>query len=295
MKSAPESKLFFTNQMLNIRGRLLDLSTPKVMGVLNVTPDSFYDGGRFTDEKTILHQAGKILDDGATFIDVGAYSSRPGAKDVPLEEELKRATHAIALINKEFPHAILSIDTFRSEVASAAVYEGASLINDISAGELDHKMFETVSRLHVPYIAMHMRGNPTNMAGLSSYENLIKEIVDYFQQKIFLLHRQGITDIIIDPGFGFAKTGRQNFEILNNLEYFKILGKPLMAGLSRKSMIWKTLEIKPEEALNGTTSLNTIALLKGANILRVHDVKEAMEALKLVLHTKGLADAETVT
>lgn len=285
MKSAPESKLFSTNKTLNIRGRLLDLSTPKVMGVLNVTPDSFYDGGRYTAEAALLNQVEKMLDEGAAFIDVGAYSSRPGAEDIPQDEELKRAIRAINLIIKKFPQTVISIDTFRSDVAHAAIQEGASLINDISSGELDPNMFETAANLHVPYIAMHMRGNPMNMNKLSSYQNLIKEIADHFHRKIYVLHQHGIKDVIIDPGFGFAKTVQQNFDLLNNLDYFKILGKPIMAGLSRKSMIWKTLTIDPDAALNGTTALNTIALLKGVNILRVHDVKEAVETVKLVLST----------
>lgn len=291
MKSAPESKLFSTHHMLNIQGRLLDLRIARVMGVLNVTPDSFYDGGRYNDEKAILEQAGKMLDEGATFIDVGAYSSRPGAKDIPVQDELNRAIGAIKLILKKFPGTIISIDTFRSTVAKAAIGEGASLINDISGGELDPEMLETVAKLHVPYILMHMRGSPQNMSKLSTYDNLLKEVVDYFHAKIHVLHQLGVTDIIIDPGFGFAKGIEQNFELLNNMEYLHILGKPVLVGLSRKSMIWKTLEVEPDEALNGTTILNTIALMKGANILRVHDVKEAIETVKLVSETKRLTYA----
>ncbi|MBA4053111.1 MAG: dihydropteroate synthase [Marivirga sp.] len=274
--------------MLNIQGRLLDLSIPSIMGVLNVTPDSFYDGGRYTGEKAILEQTEKMLSEGATFIDVGAYSSRPGAKDIPLDEELKRGVSAVKLVIEKFPGTIISIDTFRSAVASAAVQEGASLVNDISGGELDSEMFETVARLRVPYILMHMRGTPQNMSKLSVYDNLVKEVVDYFHAKIHRLHQLGITDIIVDPGFGFAKTIEQNFELLNHLEYLHILGKPVLTGLSRKSMIWKTLEVEPEKALNGTTALNTIALMKGVNILRVHDVKEAMESVKLVSRTKSV-------
>lgn len=294
MKSAPEGKLFSTNKTLNIRGRLLDLSTPKVMGVLNVTPDSFYDGGRYTAKEALLNQVEKMLDEGATFIDVGAYSSRPGAEDIPQGEELKRAIRAINLIIKKFPQTVISIDTFRSDVAYAAIQEGASLINDISSGELDPNMFETAANLQVPYIAMHMRGNPMNMNKLSSYQNLIKEIADHFHRKIYVLQQHGIKDVIIDPGFGFAKTVQQNFDLLNNLDYFKILGKPIMAGLSRKSMIWKTLTIDPDAALNGTTALNTIALLKGVNILRVHDVKEAVETVKLVLSTTESQTSQSV-
>ena len=286
MKSAPESKLFSTNKTLKIRGRLLDLSTPAVMGVLNVTPDSFYDGGRYENDDALLMQVEKMLEEGATFIDVGAYSSRPGAKDIPPQEELKRAVRAINLTLKKFPDAILSIDTFRSDVARAAIQAGASLINDISAGELDARMFRTVADLDVPYVAMHMRGNPGTMNTLTSYQNLLKEITDYFHQKIHALHLEGIKDIIIDPGFGFAKTIQQNFELLNDLDYLKILGKPIMVGLSRKATIWKTLGVSPETALNGTTVLNTIALLKGISIVRVHDVKEAVETIKLILAMK---------
>jgi dihydropteroate synthase len=282
MKSAPENSFFSTNQTLNIQGRLFDLNRPLVMAVLNVTPDSFYDGGRYQTESTILNHAEKLLGEGATFIDVGAYSSRPGAHDISVDEELKRALFAVRTIMRNFPQSLLSIDTFRSEVAHAAVNEGACLVNDISAGEQDPKMFETVGRLNVPYIAMHMRGNPSTMRKLTEYENLIMEMVSYFQEKIERLIKSGVKDVIIDPGFGFAKTIEQNFHLLGHLDYFKLLGRPIAVGLSRKSMIWKTLSISPENALNGTTSLNTIALMKGANILRVHDVKEAMEVIKLV-------------
>ncbi|HMG88649.1 MAG TPA: dihydropteroate synthase [Chryseolinea sp.] len=252
------------------------------MAVLNVTPDSFYDGGRYQTESAILNQVEKLLGEGATFIDVGAYSSRPGARDISVEEEIRRALFAVRTIIRNFPDSLLSIDTFRSEVAHAAVNEGACLVNDISAGEQDPKMFETVGRLNVPYIAMHMRGNPSTMTRLTEYENLLKEMVSYFQEKINHLQQLGIKDVIIDPGFGFAKTVEQNFYLLGHLDYFRLLGKPIAVGLSRKSMIWKTLSTSADNALNGTTSLNTIALIKGANILRVHDVKEAMEVIKLV-------------
>jgi dihydropteroate synthase len=281
MKSAPENSFFSTNQTLNIRGRLLDLRTPCIMAVLNVTPDSFYDGGRYQTESAILNQVEKLLDEGTTFIDVGAYSSRPGASDISVEEEIRRALFALKTITRNFPQALLSIDSFRSEVVYAAVKEGACLVNDISAGEQDPKMFETVATLGVPYIAMHMRGNPTTMTGLATYENLLKEMVSYFQQKIHGLKQLGVKDVLIDPGFGFAKTTEQNYYLLNHLDHFNVLGKPIVVGLSRKSMIWKTLSISADQALNGTTSLNTIALIKGANILRVHDVKEANEVIKL--------------
>ena len=283
MKSAPENSFFSTNQTLNIQGRLFDLTTPCIMAVLNVTPDSFYDGGRYQTESAILNQVEKLLDEGATFIDVGAYSSRPGANDISIDEEKKRALFALKTITRNFPQALLSIDSFRSEVAHAAVNEGACLVNDISAGEQDPKMFETVAGLGVPYIAMHMRGNPSTMTGLTTYEYLLKEMVSYFQQKIHRLKQLGVKDVIIDPGFGFAKTIEQNYYLLNHLDHFNVLGKPMVVGLSRKSMIWKTLSITADHALNGTTSLNTIALIKGANILRVHDVNEAMEVIKLFL------------
>ncbi|NOT75669.1 MAG: dihydropteroate synthase [Cyclobacteriaceae bacterium] len=256
------------------------------MGILNITPDSFYDGGKFADQNTILNQVRKMLEEGADFIDVGGYSSRPGAKNISVEEELGRVVPVIELITKNFPEAILSIDTFRSEVARKSIEAGASMINDISGGELDPKMFETVASLKVPYILMHMRGTPETMLTLTEYEDIIKEMVLYFQTKIRQLHLMGVKDIIIDPGFGFAKTIDQNFKILQHLNYFRILGQPILAGLSRKSMIWRTLETSSENALNGTTALNSIALVNGANILRVHDVKEAVECARLVARLK---------
>lgn len=259
------------------------------MGILNVTPDSFYEASRFTTERQILEQTEKMLAAGATFIDVGGYSSRPGAKDISEEEELSRTLNAVKLIAKKFPTAIISIDTFRSTVARQAVGEGAHLINDISAGELDAAMFNTLAELQVPYIAMHMRGTPQTMKSLTEYENLMKEITDYFHQKIYTLHQLGVKDIIIDPGFGFSKTAEQNFQILQHLDYFKILGKPILAGLSRKSMVWKTLETTASEALNGSSALHMAALLKGSSILRVHDVKEAMEVVKLYLNLRTIS------
>lgn len=289
MKSAPESNFFSTKKTLNLRGRLLDFSIPKIMGVLNVTPDSFFDGGRYNSDNAILTQVAKMVDEGTDIIDVGGYSSRPGAENVPQQEELNRVIHAISLIIKRFPDVYISVDSFRSEVAYAAVQEGACIINDISSGELDPDMFSTVARLNVPYVAMHMRGNPLNMNQYTHYDNLIKEIADFFHQKVEALHKHGVKDVIIDPGFGFSKTVEQNFELLNRLDYFGILGKPVMAGLSRKSMIWKTLAINPDDAMNGTTSVNTIALLKGASILRVHDVRPAVEAVKLVMALKSHA------
>ncbi|HMV09067.1 MAG TPA: dihydropteroate synthase [Cyclobacteriaceae bacterium] len=251
------------------------------MGILNVTPDSFFSGSRVTAEAEVLKQAEKMLSDGATFLDVGGYSSRPGAEDISIDEERRRVITAIKVIVKKFPGALISVDTFRGCVAREAVQEGACVINDISAGTFDPNMLETVASLNVPYIAMHMRGNPQTMNSLTQYQNLISEITDYFIDKTDRLKSLGVNDIIIDPGFGFAKTIDQNFELLTHLDYFKNLNRPILAGLSRKSMIWKTLGITPEEALSGTTALNMTALLKGADILRVHDVKEAVQVIRL--------------
>ncbi|SHJ05179.1 dihydropteroate synthase [Mesonia phycicola] len=266
---------------LNCKGQLIDLRTPKVMGILNITPDSFFDGGKYKNEKQILSQVEKMLNDGATFIDVGAYSSRPGAKHISEDEELNRITPIIKLLVKEFPEILLSIDTFRSKVAQETVQAGASIINDISGGSLDKNMFTTIAKLQVPYILMHMKGTPQTMKTENIYKNLIQEIVFYFSEKINQLRILGVSDIILDPGFGFAKDTTQNFELMNNLEVFKHLDLPLLVGVSRKSMIYKTLNVLPEEALNGTTFLNTVSLMAGAKILRVHDVKEAVECVKL--------------
>jgi dihydropteroate synthase len=281
-----QSKIFSVNKTLNVRSRLIDLSEPKIMGILNVTPDSFYDGFKYTDETSILKQVEKMVLEGADFIDVGGNSTRPGAENISEEEELSRILPAIKTISKNFSSAVISIDTFRASVAKRAVEEGASIINDISGGDLDSSMFETIASLQVPYILMHMKGTPQTMMKEATYENLLKEILDYFHQKIFKLHSHGIKDIIIDPGFGFAKSVEQNFDLLNKLDRLEILEKPIMAGLSRKSMIWRTLKTNPEGALNGTTALNTIALLKGASILRVHDVGEAKEVIQLVQHMR---------
>jgi dihydropteroate synthase len=229
-----------------------------------------------------LKQVEKMLSEGADFIDVGGYSTRPGAEEVSFEEERRRVLPVISLIVRNFPEAIISIDTFRTQVAKESVEAGAAMINDVSGGELDEKMFSAVASLGVPYVLMHMRGTPRSMAQETRYDNLLKDIIDYFHSKIFHLQSLGVKDIIIDPGFGFAKTIEQNFEVLNKLEQFQILGKPILVGLSRKSMIWKTLKGSPEDALNGTTALNAIALLKSASILRVHDVREAKEVIKLV-------------
>lgn len=266
---------------INCRGNLIDLSIPKVMGIINVTPDSFYDGGKTFSEKEILKQAEKMLSEGATFLDVGGYSTRPGADEISEKEEIARVVAAIESILKKFPEALISVDTFRSEVAKKAIESGAAIINDVSGGNLDPEMYKTVASLKVPYILMHMRGTPKTMAKLTDYQNVTVEVLKDLAEKIALARAQGINDIIADPGFGFAKTREQSFQLLNNLELFKNLNVPILVGVSRKSFIYKTLDISAENALNGTTSLNTIALLKGAAILRVHDVKEAMECVKL--------------
>jgi dihydropteroate synthase len=277
-----QNKIFSVNKTLHVQGRIINLSTPAVMGIINITPDSFYEGSRAQFVNEILTKAETMLRDGATFIDIGGYSSRPGATDISIEVEWQRVQPAISSIRKEFPQAIISIDTFRSGIARNAVNEGCDIVNDISAGQLDTKMFTTVAELNVPYIAMHMRGTPQTMSQLTDYENLIKEIIDYFHSIISQLHSLKVKDIVIDPGFGFAKTVAQNFELLDNLQQLQVLGKPMLVGLSRKSMIWRTLKTTPEQSLNGTTALNTIALLKGASILRVHDVKETMEVINLL-------------
>ncbi|SNB38074.1 dihydropteroate synthase [Flavobacterium psychrophilum] len=266
---------------INCKGQLIDLSTPKVMGILNVTPDSFYDGGRFVSEKNVLIQVENMLQDGANFIDIGGQSSKAKAAIVSIDEELKRVVSIVDLILKKFPETMISIDTFNSKVAQIAVEKGAAIINDISAGNLDDNMFETIAKLQVPYIMMHMRGTPQTMQEMTNYDDLLKDILFYFSEKVAKARSFGINDLIIDPGFGFAKTLEQNFELLNKLELFEMLELPILVGVSRKSMIYKTLETTPENALNGTSVLNTIALTKGGNILRVHDVKEAVECVKL--------------
>lgn len=271
---------------INCKGTLIELSIPKVMGIINVTPDSFYDGGKTFQKKNILEQAEKMISEGATFLDIGGYSSRPDADEVSEEEEIKRVIPAIEAILKEFPEALLSIDTFRSKVATKAVNTGAAIINDISGGTLDPEMFKQVSLLKVPYILMHMRGTPQNMKTQTNYDNISKEVLTYFSEKIAKAHKAGINDIIVDPGFGFAKNAEQNFELLNNLELFKSLSAPCLVGISRKSTIYNTLKVSAEDALNGTTVLHTVALLKGASILRVHDVKEAKECITLLQNLK---------
>ncbi|MDP4988593.1 MAG: dihydropteroate synthase, partial [Polaribacter sp.] len=251
-------------------------------GILNITPDSFYDGGKYKNEADILFQTEKMLNEGATFIDVGAYSSRPGAAHISEKEELKRILPVIDLLVKYFPEIIISIDTFRSEIAKKTIENGAAIINDISGGKMDEKMFQTVAKLQVPYILMHMLGTPQNMQQNPVYEDVTKDIIRFFSEQIFKLHQLKMNDIIIDMGFGFGKTLQHNYEILSNLALFKNLDAPILIGISRKSMLYKPLDITANEALNATTAANTIALLNGANILRVHDVKEAVEAIKIV-------------
>lgn len=268
-------------QTINCLGKLIDLSLPKVMGIINVTPDSFYNGGKTFSEKEILKQAEKMISEGVTFLDIGGYSTRPGADEISENEELRRVVEAIKAILKNFPKTLISVDTFKSEVAKKAVEAGAAMINDVSGGTLDTEMYKTVAKLKVPYILMHMRGTPKTMTKLTDYKNVTTEVLKNLSEKIALARAEGISDIIADPGFGFAKTREQSFELLNNLELFKSLDVPVLVGVSRKSMIYKTLETSAENALNGTTSLNTIALLKGALILRVHDVNEAVECVKL--------------
>ena len=271
---------------INCKGNLIDLSTPKVMGVINLTPDSFYDGGKLTSEKEILLQANKMLQEGATFLDLGAYSSRPGAQFVSEKEEIHRLLPVIKILLNEFPETLLSIDTFRSNVANESIYAGASLINDISAGTLDDHMFKIIAQHQVPYAMMHMRGTPETMMQNTDYTNLTKEVIYYFSERIAKARSFGINDLIADPGFGFSKTLDQNYELFNDLELFRYLNVPLLIGISRKSMIQKKIKTTAADSLNGTTALHAIAIQKGASILRVHDVKEAFETINLLQNLK---------
>jgi dihydropteroate synthase len=266
---------------INCKGQLIDLSTPKVMGILNVTSNSFFDGGRYKNESEILSHVKKMLNEGATFIDIGAYSSKPKAAYVSESDELKRIIPIVTLILEHFPKTLISIDTFRSEVARICIENGASIINDISAGSVDGKMMEIIAKYDVPYIMMHKRGTPETMQSMTNYENIVKEILFYFSEKVAMARSFGINDLILDPGFGFAKTLDQNYEVLQKMELFNMLELPLLVGVSRKSMIYNLFKCTPEGALNGTTIINTIALNKGAKILRVHDVKEAVECVTI--------------
>lgn len=263
-------------------GQLLALAKPTVMGILNITPDSFFEGSRYeTNTQQVIDSAAKMLTDGATFIDIGGYSTRPSAAEISINEEIDRVVPAIEAIMKHYPDAIVSIDTFRSSVAKAAVKAGAAIVNDIAGGNLDAEMFQTVADLDVPYILMHSRGTPQTMTSLNQYNNLTVDVISDLQSKVFELRQLGVKDIILDPGFGFAKGPTQGFEMMRNLSAFEILELPLLVGISRKSMIYKTLNITAAEALNGTIALNMVALINGAHILRVHDVKEAIETVKL--------------
>ncbi|WP_316762624.1 dihydropteroate synthase [Pedobacter aquatilis] len=277
-----EKNFFEPKQSLNIKGKIFDLSKPKVMGILNITPDSFYNNSRTNSIDEALRKTETFLNDGATFIDIGGYSSRPGAKDISTDEELGRLIPVVEAINKNIPEAIISIDTFRAKVAEETIFAGAHIVNDIASGDMDDKMFETVARLQVPYIMMHMQGTPQNMQQNPVYDNVLLDVIDYLAKKIDTLKKLKVHDVIIDPGFGFGKTIEHNYELLNQMQEFKIFKLPVLAGFSRKGMIYKVLKNTAAEALNGTTILNTIALQKGAKILRVHDVKEAVECVKLV-------------
>lgn len=268
---------------LNIDGELLSLSEPQVMGILNVTPDSFYADSRKGTEAEVADRVTQILEEGGSMIDIGAYSSRPGADEVSPEEEMKRLALGLKTIRRIAPQAIVSVDTFRSDIARMCVEEyGVQIINDISGGEMDQKMFQTVAELNVPYILTHMKGTPQTMQEYATYDHLMAEMLQYFGGKVQELHGMGVKDIILDPGFGFAKTLDQNYELMNHLQDLKVLGLPLLVGVSRKSMIYRLLDSTAEESLNGTTVLNTLSLMKGANILRVHDVKACVETITII-------------
>ncbi len=269
------------NYSLNCKGTKICLKSPKIMGILNLTPDSFYDGGRFNSKDTALVRVEKMLEDGADIIDMGGMSSRPGAPIIPVAEELKRVIPVINEVNKRFPETIISIDTLQSEVAREAIGAGASLINDISSGNIDPKIFEVAAEFDVPYVLMHMQGKPQSMQENPIYEDVCSDLIEFFKKKIAYLQTLGLKEIILDVGFGFGKTVEHNYQLLNQLDEFHILGKPMLVGVSRKSMIWKVLKSNPEQALNGTSVVHTLALLKGANILRVHDVKEAKECVNI--------------
>lgn len=278
------------SQTINCRGQLIDISTPAVMGIINITPDSFFIGSRFNSEAAILERVGQIVDEGGSMVDVGAYSSRQGAENVSADIELARLLPALKVIRDRYPNLIVSVDTFRAEVAERVVTEGfADIINDISGGEMDGAMFDTVARLKVPYILMHMQGTPDTMQLNPTYRDVVADVSLWLSERVDKLRSMGVNDIIIDPGFGFGKTVEHNYSMLNRLDEFRLFQLPLLVGLSRKSMIYKVLDGDPEGSLNKTTTLNTVALLKGANILRVHDVKEAVECVKLVSELKSVS------
>ncbi len=281
---ASKDKAFYSKKTLKVNGKVIDLSIPKIMGILNITDDSFYDGGHHLDEKSINRHVEKMIAEGADIIDVGGYSSRPGASDIEEDLEFKRVKDGINAIRSVSSDLPISIDTFRSGVAQKSLEIGANIINDISGGELDENMCGIIAEYKIPYIIMHMVGTPQNMMKNTGYEDLYDDIINYFAKKLQQLTQIGIKDVIIDVGFGFSKTVEQNYQLLNHLEFFKVLNVPILAGISRKSMIYKVLELSPEQALNGTTVLNTIASIKGANILRVHDVKQAKEIIELIIN-----------
>jgi dihydropteroate synthase len=278
---------FKKKQFIRIRGKLLDLTTPKIIGILNITPDSFYDGGRYTDKAGLMARIEKMLYEGADIIDIGAYSSRPGAPEVSTEEEMHRLIVALEPIRKKFPEIILSVDTFRSDIARKVIEDyQVDMINDISGGQIDPGMMDTIAEMKIPCIIMHMRGTPQTMQQHTDYDDLIKEVIRFLGKQVSSLLGKGASDILLDPGFGFSKTVEQNYALLANLDAFRILELPIVVGISRKSMIYKFLDIKPDEAMNGTTALHMIALEKGADFLRVHDVKEARQAIKLFVRTR---------
>ena len=287
LKSKYKESLFSVRHTINCSGKILDLSSPVVMGILNITPDSFYDGGRYNNKQQWLEHTGRMLAQGASIIDIGAISTRPGAKEISEKEESRRLIPVISSVRKHFPDAIISVDTFRAAIAEMAVDQGASLINDISGWSFDSEMYNAISKLNVPYIIMHIKGTPATMQIKPKYNNLIKEIISYFSEKICKLRQIGVKDIILDPGFGFGKSIAHNFELLSKLDELRIFELPVLVGISRKSIICKVLDIKPQEALIGTTVLNTVALFKGAKILRVHDVAEAVQTIKLVEELKN--------
>lgn len=283
----PKNTFFRQKKTINCKGQLFGFDSPKVMGIINVTPDSFYAGSREQQLDAILRKAEQMLQEGADFLDIGGYSSRPHAIDISVDEELSRVCPAIEAIHQQFPKALISIDTFRSKVAQEAIGTGAHIINDISAGKLDEQMLDTVAALHVPYIIMHMQGTPQTMQDAPQYTDAVQEIFSYFATRIALLKSKGIADIIIDPGFGFGKTIAHNYELLNHLEHFQLLELPILAGLSRKSMLYKVTGDDATGALSSTIAANTIALMNGASILRVHDVKPAVDAIKIVSQLKS--------
>jgi dihydropteroate synthase len=281
------NNFFEKKNTINCKGNLVLFDTPKIMGILNFSPDSFYSQSIIKNDKEIKQRIEKFINEGTDFIDVGGASSRPGSKKIPIEDEWKRIEPALKILYNDYPNILFSVDTYNHAIAERSVLEyGAAIINDISAGNMDDKMFETIAKLKVPYIIMHMRGTPENMMQLTNYESLVNDIIKYFADKIEKLKLLGVNDIIIDPGFGFSKTPEQNYELLSSLELFNIFQLPVLVGLSRKSMIYKKLNISPEEALNGTSVVNTIALMKGADILRVHDVKEAKQVIAILKNLK---------